>query len=34
MKSIFRGAVLRMSLTLMALASSALVMEAGHRWQF
>jgi len=32
MKVLFRGAYFRISITLMALASSALVMEAGHRW--
>jgi hypothetical protein len=32
MKNIFKAQAFRMILALMTLASSALVMEAGHRW--
>ena len=33
MKDIIKAAYFRMLLTVMALASSALVIEAGHRWR-
>jgi hypothetical protein len=32
MKAIFKGGAFRLFLVLMTLASSALVIEAGHRW--
>ena len=33
MKEILKAAYFRMLLTVMALASSAIVIEAGHRWR-
>ena len=33
MKTTFKAAYLRITLALMTLASSALVIEAGHRWR-
>jgi len=32
MKTIFRGQAARLMITLMTLASSALIIEAGQRW--